>query len=100
MKIEYRLVWQRSGQRRKSRRFIYKKTLDRFMTLMGPEPWKAYGKSPDDYDCCNGRECGCGGLTMQQRSDLRRQEMPAIEFKRVEVREVGDWVGWPQDGKE
>jgi hypothetical protein len=63
------------------------------MTLLGPEPWKAFGKSPDEPFCCRiaNVECSCEGKTFREHSDEERAAMPALEYVRLESREVGPW---------
>ena len=92
MKKEYRVVWQREGERRKTKRFSRLKIAERFVSLFGPEPWKAWGKTPDAFDCCDGRGCSCSGLTVKERSDERRAQMPKLEWIRIESRDVGEWA--------
>lgn len=92
MKTEFRLVWKRVGGKRKVRRFVRRKALDRFVTLLGPEPWKAFDKEPEDLVCCRGFECMCQGATVRQDSDAKREGMPPIESIHVETRYVGNWA--------
>lgn len=59
---------------------------DRLLVLLGPEPWKAYtDRGPDEYLCCSGYECGCGGQTVREESDARREGVPPVV--RIEVSE-------------
>ena len=90
---EYRVVWQREGLRRKVKRYATLRAAERFMVLLGPEPWSALGKSPDALWCCSGYECecGCGGTTVRQLSDEQRKRMPALLSVQMETREVGAW---------
>ena len=65
---------------------------ERFLKLFGPEPWTAYGsKDGNELACCSGHECGCGGMTFRERSEYQFAEMPALEYVRLEAREVGAW---------
>jgi hypothetical protein len=91
---EYRVVWKRAEQAPKNRRFVQRSAVLRLLTLLGPEPWKAYtDKDPDELACCSSRECGCAGWTIRQVSDQLRTEMPALEWVSVESRavEVSSW---------
>lgn len=93
IKKEYRVVWQREGSKRRTRRYSTLKFAERFVGMFGPEPWKAWGKKAGDHYCCKGyeNECGCGGLTVKEQSDLRRAEMPKLEWIRIESRQIGEW---------
>jgi hypothetical protein len=104
MKKEYRVVWKWSAYpafdcennpitvnpRPKMKRYSTRRGVERFMLLLGPEPWKYFGANPDDYVCCSGRECGCGGLTYREQAEGKR--FAEIEYIRLEEREVGEWV--------
>lgn len=86
---QYRVIWKRVGWiLEKKKRFSKRFYADRLVTLVGPEPWKALGHEPEDYVCCSGFECSCGGRTVKQDSDEKRKDMPPIEYIRMEVREV------------
>lgn len=94
MASEYRVVWQRAGCRKKRKRYLSRRMAERFMVLLGPEPWTALGKDPDELVCCPGSvydQCACGGLTYRKQSEETRKDMPAIEYVRLEVRSVGPW---------
>jgi len=92
---EYRVVWKRDGCRRKEKRYVRRASAEKFITLLGQEPWKAFGRAPDDYFCCAGSkyECGCGGITVREDSDNRRERQPVIEYAYMETRTVvaSDW---------
>ncbi len=93
-RFEYRVLWKRDGQPMKRKRYVTRAGVDHFLTLLGPEPWKAYRKDPDALDCCPGAsyECACEGKTVREASDQRRSEMPKLEWLRVEMRTVGRWA--------
>lgn len=91
MKYEYRVIWQREGFRKKRRKFAAEKNAERFMKLLGPEPWTAFDQDPDDMECCDGYMCGCTGMTIREWSDHQRKEMPKLEFARIERRQVDEW---------
>lgn len=102
-RYEYRVVWQRRGMDRKSKRYAALKSAKKRVLLMGPEPWLALGVNPDEYHCHKGQsaynECGCDGLTWREhllnaRKGSMHQDddgMPPIEFIRIERRPVSDW---------
>lgn len=89
---EYRVRWKRQGMKPKTRFYQRAPALNRFLTLLGPEPWRAYmkpGKTPDDlYHCVGAPDCDCGGLTYRERADQIGAEIPPIEWVSVEVRHV------------
>lgn len=89
-KSEYRIVWKREGL--KEKRKVYKLLVraKRHMLLLGPEPWKAFGRDPEELFCCRGGydQCGCGGLTVREKFMEDRKNLPPIEFIRLERREV------------
>lgn len=94
--LEYRVVWQREGLTPKSR--LYK-------TLKGAEKRKALLLDPipeiakahftfqdlDGHYCCSGRECGCGGSTLREMLEYQSKDIPALQWVRIESREVGEW---------
>lgn len=90
---EFRVVSKRAGMKRKTREFRTRRGADRRMLLLGPEPWLAFdGRGPDDFWCCAGSpECGCGGQSVREYHAARRAELPAMEYFRLEVRDVGPW---------
>lgn len=90
-KHQVRVVWKREGLPRKTRNYETERGATRFLTLLGSEPWRSYGREPGDLVCCSGHGCGCGGKTMKQRSDYERESMPALEYARLEQREIGPW---------
>jgi len=89
MAIEYRVVWKRNDLKQKTKKYTTLRGAKRFMILLGDEPWKAFDHDPEDYICCSGSDCGCGGQTV--RNHFLRKDQPKIEFVRLEQREVGEW---------
>lgn len=91
---QYRVVWKRIGLPEKKKRYEQRKAAERFVVLLGPEPWKALGREPDERFCCSGRECGCGGMTVREQTLQQRENIPAVEYVRLEKREVtlGEWM--------
>ena len=90
-KFEYRVIWKRKGLSRKFRPFARLEFAKRYSMLLGPEPWKYSNNDPDDYKCCSGFECSCGGQTWREESEYRNKNQPPIEFLLIERRHVGDW---------
>ena len=96
MAKEYRVIWKREGLKTKRKRYANKPQAERFMVLMGPEPWLAQKsrwsrKGPDDLKCCSGHMCGCGGMTVREYEEDYRKDLPKLEWIRLEEREVGKW---------
>lgn len=100
-KTEYRVTWKREGWPSKRKKFARKAMAERLLLLLGPEPWKAWGKNPDDLVCCTGffggDSCGCGGLTFREQSAEMRLNFPALEWVRLDSRrvEVSEWQETP-----
>lgn len=102
-RLEYRVVWKRSGQHRKSKRFATLKAAERRVRLLGPEPWTAFDRDPDEPWCCNldNRQCACDGETLREKLLRQRAEgnghgddsggMPAVVEIRIESRPMGAW---------
>ena len=101
---EWRVSWERGPDEhgiifRKSARFGSLKAALRRVMLMGPEPWLAFGKLPDAWHCCPGTrfdECACGGLTVRQASDKRRETLPPLRGEPVITKRTvtrGPWEG-------
>ncbi len=93
---QFRLRWKRVGRPEKRKLYWSERAVQRRIDLMGPEPWKALKRNPDDWYCCPGTrdyECGCGGRTVREAL-LDRGNMPPLEYTRIESREVtlGEWV--------
>jgi hypothetical protein len=88
---EYRVVWKREGCRKKVRTFATRRGASRQLARLGPEPWTAYGKGPDDLRCCKGYGCGCDGLTEREWAESLATEMPPLEFVRLESRPALPW---------
>lgn len=94
-RTEYRVIWKREGLNPKRKKYLVRAAAERFMLILGPEPWRAFADGdPDEYFCCSGRECGCGGTTIREDCERRREGLPAIEYVRLESRTVtcGDWT--------
>lgn len=89
---EYRVVWKREGHRQKVRLFATRAGAERQLVRLGPEPWTAAGKGPDDVRCCAGFGCGCEGLTEHEWSEALAAEMPPLEFVRLESRPALPWT--------
>lgn len=95
MASEFRVVWKRDGLRSKAKRFATRRAAERLIFILtDAEPWRAYlrdGDGPDDYKCCSGYQCGCGGTTYRQEAEDTRANQPKLEWVRLEMREVGQW---------
>ena len=91
-RFEFRVVVKREGCREKARTYRTLRGAQRRFALLGPEPWTAFGRQPDELFCCDGAMCSCGGRTVREASDDQRANMPRIEYARIERRRVGKWV--------
>ena len=93
MTMEYRVVWMREGFRKKKvKRYSRRSSADRLIGLLSsPEPWKFTGKDPDEYECCDGIDCGCTGRTVREAAINQRQSLPKLLSVSLETREVGEW---------
>lgn len=91
MKYEYRVIYQREGCRKRIKRCAKEATAERFMKLLGPEPWTAFKQDPDYWYCCDGWMCGCDGYTIREHSDAIRKDMPKLAFARIERRAIDGW---------
>ena len=92
MVLEFRVVSKREGCDVKRKVYQTRRAAERRMILYGPEPWSLAGKDPDKYFCCDGRMCGCDGMTNREESEYRRESMPKLEYARIESREAGEWI--------
>lgn len=90
---EWRVVWKREGRKEKNKRYRTHAGAARWIQILGPEPWTAFGGRPDDYMCCSGNpdSCGCGGMTWKEHWEEKRLEIPKLEWTRIESRTVGPW---------
>lgn len=91
---QFRVVWKREGWvKPKKKNYWTKKGAEKLLTLLGDEPWKAFGKEPNERYCCNGHECGCMGATWEEMLMEGRKDFPRLEYARLEQRTVvmGDW---------
>ena len=93
-RIQYRVRWKREGCDEKRVVYETERGARRLMLLLGPEPWLAFGYDPDEYQCCSGGMCGCGGQTYRQAMLDTRKTMPELEFVTLEQRpiQVGKWT--------
>ena len=96
MATEYRVKWKRAGLSPKRTRYTSLKAAQRKLGLLtSAEPWLYYGAgldAPDDWHCCSGHECGCGGITVRQQCEALRRDMPPLEYAKLDMRPVGEWA--------
>jgi hypothetical protein len=100
---EFRVTWNREGVPPKRKRYQRRAAAERFVLLIGPEPWLALGKDPESLWCCSGYDDGCGGLTWREKllADRKERTLPPLESVHVECRvvEVGPWEPLARDGE-
>lgn len=92
--VEFRVVWKRSGLRKKERVCKRLTTAEKTLTLLsGKEDDRlaVLGLDPDDYHCCNGYQCGCGGVTNREWYRRGLYGLQPLEYARIERRRVGAW---------
>lgn len=96
MAFEYRIVWQRDGLRPKRKRYARENAARRFVEILSStEVFVRPGESPEDYVCCSGFECGCGGQKLRESLEIQMKEMPKIIALRLERRAIGEWEAMP-----
>ena len=90
---QYRIRVKREGCQPKDVIRWSERAMRNRLLLLGPEPWKAYNKDPDDRLCCDGHECGCMGSTVREEAMSRRKNLPKIESIEVcrRVITLGPW---------
>lgn len=104
MAEQWSVRWKREGLTAKRKTWSGPKAALRFAALLGPEPWKADGKGPDDPACdCYGRGYGSEGpcceraefATQREWHEHARAPFPPLEYVRIETRTVGKWAPAP-----
>lgn len=105
-KFQYQVRWKRKGDLRwrTSVRGTEKGAMSLVNALNG-QPWKSYGRiaGPDDYWCCGGDECTCGGITMREFYDEQVKKkypdglLPIVAIE-IRVREVYPWMQYKATG--
>lgn len=91
MAKEYRVAVRRQDQPMRYRTYKTLAGAKRRMALYGPRPWEAFGEDPDDYGCCDGSDCGCGGFTVRQHHEDRRAGLPPLRMLLLQERDVSEW---------
>lgn len=112
MGYEYRVIWRREvGSSYSSetgyeyddspgglRSRIYQRPIyaRRLALILRGAMAEALDLDPDDFACCSGRDCGCGGLTNQQVWDKKAENIPPlVEGPTIQRRTVGEWADAP-----
>jgi hypothetical protein len=94
-RLQYRVIWKREGNHPKSRRVASLGNAEKWVGLLtSNEPWKFLSgerTKPDDYMCCSGHECSCGGKSLREFCEAKREGLPKIEWIRIDVRTVSKW---------
>lgn len=95
-KMEYRVVIQREGCRKKIKRFATRKAAERLLRLVtSDEPWAILhpDMSPDARYHCGGCS-GCSGWrgSLKEHELEVRANLPPLISAHVEARQVGEWV--------
>lgn len=91
-KHEYRVVWRRVKLDRNRKIFQTRRAAERFALVLQGRMQEVTQLDPDDYACCPGYECDCGGVTNAESWAQRTAEFPPLaEGPTVEARAVGAW---------
>ena len=98
MGYEYRVIWRREAT---GRVVVFVAGLGavaarRLALILRGAMAEALDLDPDDFACCSGRDCGCGGLTNQQVWDKKAENIPPlVEGPTIQRRTVGEWADAP-----
>lgn len=110
MAYEYRLIWRResgdvydpdtgawdhddSPGPLRSRIYQRQAPARRLALILQGRMAEATGEDPDDFACCSGHECGCGGELKRDVWAKRGAEIPPlIEGPTIQRRTVGEWA--------
>jgi hypothetical protein len=113
MASEYRLIWRResgyvydhetgaddyddSPGPLRSRIYQRRAPAERLALILQGRMAEATGLDPDDFACCSGWECGCGGKTNAEVWAEKAEEIPPlVEGPTIQRREVGKWEAAP-----
>lgn len=105
---QYRVVSLREDGTKTVKTYAHLKAVkDRIGRLTSAEPWRFYGSDAErqrdgsDLECCDGRECGCGGQTVKEASDGQRSGLTPVVSVEVSTRRVTRtaWVPVPDEPK-
>lgn len=94
MSFEYRVRWKRHGLNPKSKYYQSLSKAKKFTILFGEEPWKYFGKQPDDWYHEPETEMETG-MVINKGSTYREvlcdQDTPEVEWFLIERRKIGEW---------
>jgi len=110
---QWRVTWQRTVQCSNDEDYLLVKhklfytgaAARRWMAVLGPEPWLAFKHGPDDPACrCeenstlgdwdeppNIPHCDRCGFTRREWMKHKRQDIPPIDWIKIERRTLGPW---------
>jgi hypothetical protein len=90
---EYRVAWQREGQRPRHKIYQSWGFAERYRLILEQRFAEVFSADPDAFACCSGVECGCGGLTnAEQWANSTVGIPPLIGAPTLERRAVGGWA--------
>jgi hypothetical protein len=101
LRYEFRVRWQREGEGRCSKLYQSEQMARRWCMKLEGRMEELTGLNPDDFACCSGAECGCGGALNRDVWEQEAAKYPPLVFGPVvDTREVGDWqqsgdTPWP-----
>lgn len=89
-RTEFRVVWQREGFTKRSKRFRSRAQAERKALILQGRVAEATGEDPNAYACCPGTRdywCGCGGITKGEAwAQTARQVPPLVYGPVIETR--------------
>jgi hypothetical protein len=92
-RYEYRVVWQREGFYKRTRISQTLATAEKTVLYLKGLMEEATGRSGDEYECCDGRECNCQGIRLWELWDENAKKYPPLTLGPIiERRLVGDWA--------
>ncbi len=88
---EYRVTWQRKGLSKRRKLYQRRDAAEKWMRRLTAESFA--NENPDDYACCSGYYCGCGGISNAEAWEQQYGQMPRLVIgPTLESRPVGDWT--------
>lgn len=93
-RVEYRVVWQREGLSKRTKRYATRLAAERFSLIVQGRLIEAYPAiNPDEIFCCGGHMCACRGMTYREHWESESKPYPPLIYGPIiEQREVGEWL--------
>lgn len=77
-RTQWRLSWKREGHSEKHRTFQSEAAARKWALILKGDLAAYHGADPDDYVCCDGRECGCQAETYAEHNARVQAGLPPI----------------------